>query len=261
MNDEDAVLEHGESIALAIRPVYSLREGSKRVTAHGSAVVVGSGPHRLLVTAEHVLSGTESKRVMSTSAQLVRWPKDRKRLVPLEDAARSPDLVWSEVGADDAPQWQHFVELRTFLDLVSLPDGIEFLAAGFPLSRNTVRQGEGKIKAGLMFATVRHASDSEYAMVGRDRRSFVVARYRQDGRTTLAGEPTTGAHPKGMSGGGLFLRVRDVDTLAESMRLVGFITEYHAAPGLLVAVRMEALLDGIGLQGVSWSPQFGSEDA
>lgn len=249
------------SVANALRPVLLIKDGSKRISACGTAVVVGIGPNRIVVTAEHVLAGNERKKVLSPCAGLADWPAGRKRLVSLADSCLDPDLTWSELSNSDATQWHDFINIGTFLDRIHVPDGIEFLAAGFPASKTKIWQGQHQINAGLMFATVRHATPTQYQALKKDPRGYVVAHYEQQGRRNLAGQAATGAHPKGMSGGALFMATQDTATSARSLRLLGFITEYHKSSGLLVAVRVEGLLDGVDIQDVKWGRLFRAIDA
>jgi hypothetical protein len=259
-NEIDAALVSvSDNLSNIVRPVIERREGSNRLVHIGSSVVLGAGDHRLLVSAQHVTSGQGQVGVLSTANVLVPWPKRSSTLVSLDPGIRDADLTWADVDDDDQAKFPDCYDLRTTLTRVPIAEGSVLVAVGYPCSRTKVDNSNAAIRAAMMFVTVDHCDAKEYNRMNCDPRAFVVARYSPQDLRNLDDEPVVGAQPRGMSGGALFMLTEsndDENTKVYGTHLIAFLTEYHRRHDLIVATRVECLLDGLGLQGVMWKPLF-----
>jgi hypothetical protein len=109
--------------------------------------------------------------------------------------------------------------------------------------------GEGVAEAKLMVALVDLVATELCPQGRQDRRVHYCFNYSQEGRTDLAGAPSVGAHPRGMSGGAVFA-VGHAKTSTGSYYvpfLVGILTEFHEDSGMLVASRVRNVWEALGI--------------
>lgn len=76
--------------------------------------------------------------------------------------------------------------------------------------------------------------------------------FHQDACVDEYSLPAPAAHPKGMSGGPMFVAAYQTDPAGVDRfvpRVVGVLTEYHAHPEyVLVALRTDIVLDALGIR-------------
>lgn len=241
-----------------IRPILEIREGSARRDAVGTAIVVGQDSTRYVVTAEHVVSGPLQKLIGVSEQNAIPWPRPCSRLAPVQATLPDADVAWaaSTVKPEDIALSP---PLPLALAVGSLPDapGSAYVAVGFPGSRAKVRQSEAQLASKMMFAVVEIASRAIVAQVLKDERVQIALRYSQAGRIGLDGEPIVGAHPRGMSGGAIFMMLEG-RTANGSVHvfpfLAGVITDFYEKADCIVATRVSHIWQALGLVDVSTPP-------
>ena len=81
-------------IASCVRPISIVEPGSGRKRFVGSAVVVASGSQRVIVTAAHVVEGSEHKLVGMSPKGSIPWPTNYSLVEPLDDSVPPIDLAF-----------------------------------------------------------------------------------------------------------------------------------------------------------------------
>ena len=122
------------------------------------------------------------------------------------------------------------------------------MAVGFPASRAKSRDGNTRLHSHRLSVVGDVASAEAHDNVSRPNDSFLAMSFRQDGVVDEEGNPSTIAHPRGMSGGAMFAAVFSADSSGAryTPRLVGILIEHHDPANLIVAARIGCLLDATG---------------
>jgi len=247
-----AAFQHAvREIAACVRPVSLIESGSAGKRFVGSAVVVAAGSRRVVVTAEHVVAGPEPKLVGMSTVGSVQWPTNYSRVEPVNQLVPPVDLAFfvAEVESGNPFDLLPPLPVSRFLPGEDLPAGGSVVAVGFPSSRAKSRDGHKRLHSHRLSVVGDLAPLESYARVNRSPASFLAMEFRQDGVVDEAGQPSTTAHPRGMSGGAMFAATFSADAsgVRFTPRLVGILIEHHDEPdNLLVAARIECLLDATG---------------
>jgi len=235
----------------AFRPISLLEDGSGKLRPTGTAFVLASGNRRVFVTAEHVVEGHELKYVGLSPEGGVYWPKKYWKLVPLIQDLPPADVAWAttNLAPDASPDLAAALPLDLARPEFRLDEGSSLVAIGYPASRAKVKQAHSVIATELMSVVGEAAPPNTYSELALDPRVHLAVTYRKDGLVDASGSRIVGAHPKGMSGGGLFVvtygQPRDRPLLVV-LFLAGVLIRFHSAPhNVMVATRIECLLDGL----------------
>jgi hypothetical protein len=235
----------------AFRPVFRVLEGGGREVL-GTAIVVADGSTRFVLTANHVFDPPGARFIGVRDSLSIPWPGKRSRLQATRADLPDADVTWVRgTTIDEDRQFQ--ASIPAALAIAALDDSPRgvYIAAGYPTSRAKVRMGEGLISAKLMLAAVELAPEVKRDAVAAHTDAQMVFRYSQTGRTNASGQPAMGAHPRGMSGGGVFLVTRGDDEENPPQLipfLVGVLTEFHEKEDVLVATRIRRIWEATGMQ-------------
>jgi hypothetical protein len=236
-------------IAGAIRPIAEIEEGSGGKRFKGSAVVLAAGQRRPTVTAAHVVSGPGIRVISLSAIGSVVWPRKYWNVVPIDAHGSDPDVAYAiaNVEAARVDEVGPAISLDRVLPDQQFREGTSMVAVGFPASKNRIRTGEATMQSRIMSVVGDLVRDEQYASVGADPSTHLVMVYRQDSCVDDEGNPVVGALPRGMSGGAMFVATHHPEMGFVPM-LVGILTEYHPPPhALLVAARIEVVLDALDL--------------
>lgn len=239
------------ALAVGIRPVTIVEQGTGKISPTGTSFILGAGYRRILVSAEHVVSGPELKLFGVSPHGSTGWPKHYWRLVPSAEAIPEADIVWAAATISDETDaaTSAAIPLRTVLPFFPFDEGASVVAVGYPASRGKLRDAQQTLSSQLMSVVCNCAAASVYDALDLDRRVHFAMTYDQDACVGIDGAATVGAKPKGMSGGPAFLATYEPagdGRYVAVPRLVGIMTEYHASPhNVIVGVRIEHVLDGM----------------
>lgn len=253
-----------DSISDAFRPVLLTQEGSAGRQATGTALVVADGDTRFVITAEHVVRGSDPRSFGVTREYAVPWPRRYSKLVATGEDIPDADLAWATatVSRDDTA-------LRAALPMALARAAIDdslgpvYVAVGYPVSKAKVRQGEGKLAAKLMSAVIELAPPEKCRELGLDDRVQIAFAYSQEPRTNLQRDSIAGAHPRGMSGGAVMVMMGAGDDSGAPPIpfLVGILTEYHKNIDTLVATRVRHLWNAVDYRRGQPTPLYLRADA
>lgn len=250
MSEDSSALQAAiRKIAGAIRPIAEIEEGSGGKRFVGSAVVLAAGRRRPTVTAAHVVSGPGTREMSLSAFGSVVWPRKYWNVVPVDANGSDPDVAYAiaNVEAARADEVGPAISLDQILPDQQFREGTSMVAVGFPASKNRIRTGEPTMQSRIMSVVGDLVSDQQYVSVGADPSTHLVMVYRQSSCVDGEGNPVVGALPRGMSGGAMFVATHHPEMGFVPM-LVGILTEYHPPPhGLLVAARIEVVLDALDL--------------
>ncbi len=100
-----------------------------------------------------------------------------------------------------------------------------------------------------MFVTGDSVTHSAYQEIDRDPATFIAISYDRSNTVSADGKRIVSADPHGMSGGALFLPIRQDLGQGETrpiLGLAGVLVEYHKAPAnVLVAVRIGPIIQSL----------------
>jgi hypothetical protein len=106
--------------------------GSRRFIS--SSFVFGHRNRQLVITAEHVVSGPETKFVGVSPSRGVLWPKEYSRLEPMGSNTLYPDVAFAFVKVDVSrePDIPPPLPMSLVLGGQQFADGSSMVAVGFP---------------------------------------------------------------------------------------------------------------------------------
>jgi hypothetical protein len=236
-------------VARSIKPVLEREQGSAGLRQIGSAFILRFGDEGAIVTAEHTVSGPESKVVALMEGKGIKWPREYFAIdgnaigIPTADVA----YAFGEVRPD-----AHGLMAGLGPDQIavgySFDEGTSFISMGYPASRAKVRNADASLKNQMFFVSGQRAASSAYQKLGLDERVHIAVHYDPKAVQNMDGEWKQGADPHGMSGGLLFAPMTHVvGTTSKILLLVaGVLTDFHRAPdNILVATRIDCVLDAI----------------
>jgi hypothetical protein len=247
--DLEQLRNAARGVARSIKPVLEREQGSAGLKQIGSAFILRFGDEGAIVTAEHTVSGPETKIVALMEGKATRWPREYFTIegngsgIPTADVA----YAFGEVHPDSRG-------LMTGLRPDQLAVGFAFaegdslIAMGYPASRAKVQNSDESLKNELFFVTGHRAGATVYQELRLDERVHIAVRYDPKAVRTMDGEWKQGAHPRGMSGGLVFAPMTQIDGAGSKMVLLGagVLTAFYPAPhNVLVATRIACVLDAI----------------
>jgi hypothetical protein len=241
-------------LANCIRPISLIEDGSGGKRFTGSALVVATGLRRIVITAEHVVSGPETKFLGVSEVGGSNWPKEYFRVVPVDETEAPTDIAFAvaEVALDNPDDSGRSLPIELLYPGHHFAVGTSMVAVGFPGSKAKSRDGQTRLNAKLMSVVGDLASEDVYIDIGKKLTTHLAMTFRQDACVDEHNQPAPAAHPKGMSGGAMFVAAYDTDHEGRSRfvpRVVGLLTEYHRAPiDVIVAVRIDVVLDALGIR-------------
>jgi hypothetical protein len=159
--------------------------------------------------------------------------------------AADPDTAYAmfEVAAGSDPGADDAFPLESVVTGFEPHVGMAFVAAGHPVSKGKLRPSTGTLRAGLAFVVGEAVPLSDYPKHRLDARVHLAMQYSPNDVRLADGSPGTGPTPAGMSGGVLLLMTQD-SAGAVQLRPAGVLTAFrHGPPSILVASRMESVLD------------------
>lgn len=234
----------------SVKPVLLVEEGSGGKQQIGSLFVLAMGKHRIVVTAAHVVQRAQRTLFGVTASRTSPWPTSYKVLTPVNAAYPDADVAYF-TGVPNRGSAARATESLPIeaADVVEERPGMSFIAMGYPLSRNKLRDAQTRLRSGRMSVLIDSIAHDAYAALKLDPRVHLACRYDPKDRVDEDGEEVTGAHPRGMSGGVLLAPSIEQSSAKKAyfvMRVAGVITLYHPAPAnILVATRIQHLLDAI----------------
>jgi len=254
MSDRDSVTALVQSVSPylnAFRPLLGTEEGSSGRRLEGTVTLVEDGNDRFLLTAHHAVKAPTPYYFGVRESGEIRWPTEKSAvLVPalpgLPDAdvavvhSGQPPLDGSLSGG--VPAALLGVTLEGSTDTA-------FVAVGYPSSKGKLRMAERRLDAKSMYALVEFVPPHLVSLPSFDPRVQMCFKYSQEGRASVEGAKVVGAHPRGMSGGGVFAigQSRASGSLLYAPFLVGILTEFHESRSLLVATRVRCIFEALGL--------------
>jgi hypothetical protein len=238
-------------LAVGIRPVTIVRQGSGRISPSGTSFILGAGHRRILVSAEHVVDGPERKLFGVSPHGSTAWPDRYWRLAPAAGSAPEADVAWAAATITDEADEATAAAIRIEAVLPFFPfdEGASLVAVGYPASRGKIRNAQQTLSNQLMSVVCNASPETVYNDLALDSRVHFAMAYDPAACVGIDGQPIVGAKSKGMSGGPAFLVTAEPTGNGAQVivpRLVGIMTEYHGPPhNVIVGVRIEHLLDGL----------------
>lgn len=245
----DQLRAAGQAVARSIKPVLEIEQGSAGLKQIGSAFILRFGSEGALVTAEHTVSGPETKVVALTESKAIKWPRSYFAI-----DGRRPDLPSGDVAyalGEISPDAQGRMTGLTPDQLavgVEFAEGASFMSIGYPASRAKVRNANASLRNQLFFVSGHRVADSVYEKLALDQRVHIAVRYDPSAVQNMDGQWQQGAKPSGMSGGLLFVPMTRTEgpTSDTVLLAVGALTRFYPAPdNVLVATRIDCVLDAL----------------
>lgn len=247
--DLDQLRAAGRAVARSIKPVLEIQQGSGGLKQTGSAFILRFGTEGAIVSAEHTVSGPETKVVALMEGTATKWPRPyfaidgRETGIPTADVAYAfgvvrPDAegLMTGIGPDRIAAGFEFDERASFMSI------------GYPASRAKMRNADASLRNQLFFVSGHRAADSAYLKLGLDKRVHIAVRYDPKAVRNMEGQSRQGAEPRGMSGGVLLAPMTRVTASGrETLLLVaGVLTRFYPAPdNVFVATRIDCVLDAV----------------
>jgi hypothetical protein len=253
-----------EKVLDAARLVMIGEEGSAGRRAIGTALVLGDGLRRIIATAAHVLEGSGPKYFGVPDQPSVPWPVRYSKLRPLGVGLPDADLAWAVADVTPADTALSPMIPLGLVGVGSLPitEHSVLIALGFPASRAKARNMHTVFQSKLMSVSVRLADAAIYESLALDNRAQLAVVYDSDpDRTSPADQKVS---PQGMSGGAVFVVTKAALDDGRSLYipfLIGILTQYRKSADVLVATRVECLIDGLGLRNGPRHPLYERVDA
>jgi hypothetical protein len=256
MTGEDEVTALVQSVRTylaAFRPLIGTEEGSAGRTLEGTVTLVEDGDQRFLITARHAVKASTPYYIGAENAEEIRWPREKMTLLsPVAENLPEADVAVVHTATPPTDgALSGGIPAALAISAIEDNPNATYIAVGFPASKGKVREALRTINAKSMHALVEFVPVSSAGLPHLDARVHMCFRYSQSGRTDLGGQSVTGAHPRGMSGGGVFIigRPRAADSSVMYVPfLVAILTEFHADRGLLVATRVRRIWEALGRQ-------------
>lgn len=156
-------------LASCVRPLSLIEEGSGGKRFIGSAFIVAAGQRRIVITAEHVVSGPEVKFLGLSEAGGINWPKDYFRVEAVDTSRTSPDIAFAiaDVAAEDPTSEVRPLPIDLLYPGQSFEVGASMVAVGFPGSKAKSREGQSRLSAKLMSVVGDLAPDDVYSRLGK----------------------------------------------------------------------------------------------
>ena len=243
-----------------LRPLLLAEEGTGRKRLHGTVTVVGFGDTRVLLTADHCLSGAAPKFVMPASGNVERWPASYERLVLARQDFPEPDLAFTgvQLSPDAGAAAREGLSPPQIATQSDCAEGQSLLAMGF-LAKSKVRGHEAQLNAKMMYAVAHAAPVGAYGAIGAHPHTCIAAHFDRTQCQTLEGDTVTAADPHGMSGGALFSigRRDDPEYGQLVLLLVGILKRFPLDfGGTFVATRFDRISEAIGPRAPSPSQPY-----
>ena len=245
-----AIRAAAATVAESIFPILETMEGSKRRTQIGSAFMIRYQDEGCLVTAHHVVSGSEKKTIVLAPGRSDTWPTSYKVLRPRQPEFPEADVAFAFAALDgDHGSGVSALTLDQFDASIVVQPNMGFVAIGYPASRATLLGKE--LRNERFYAQTQPASRDTLDALIRDKRiSFdprvhIAVKYDKKEMHTVSGQIQDGPKPHGMSGGVLFVITGEnaPDGPRVVLKGVGILVNYHRPPhDVLVATRIECLL-------------------
>ena len=140
-----------------------------------------------------------------------------------------------------------FLCLDDLLLNFTLPNGPQYLAVGYPVTKTKINPVKLKVKPlPFVFAT-KPADDRLYDKLNFERFSHVLVEYDKQIRSIKSGAIMTGPAPYGMSGAGLWylpdlFPQKDIPV---PRKLIGVLIEYRKDENVMVATRIDLIIEAI----------------
>jgi hypothetical protein len=241
-------------LSSCVRPISLAEQGSGGKRFVGSAFIVSSGLHRIVVTAEHVVRGPETKFMGMSIAGSLEWPTQYSRIEPFDSATPLPDVAFAfvEVTPDAEDGIATAISIDLLLASRTFEPGASMVAVGFPGSQARAKSAQTILSAKLMSVVGDLAPEEVYARIGKRSDTHLAMSFRQDACVDENGKPAMASHPRGMSGGAMFVAAYHTGSSGQTRfipRIVGVLTEYYPDPeNIIVAARIECVLDALGIR-------------
>jgi hypothetical protein len=238
-------------LAPSVRPISMFEEGSGGRRFIGSSFVLSHGNQQLVITAEHVVSGPETRFLGVSASGGVLWPKNYSRLEPIDPTTPYPDVAFAFAKVDNSlePDIPPPLPRSIVLERHQFAEGSSMVAVGFPGSRAKARNAQTKLVAEWMSVIGDLAPEDVYSRIGKSASTHLAMEFHQNGCVDENSRPAPAAHPKGMSGGPMFVAAYRASPGQPDKivpRLVGVLTEYYPDPdNVIVALRIEAALGAL----------------
>lgn len=239
----------GRAVARSIKPVLEMEQGSRGLKQIGSAFILWFGSEGAIVTAEHAVSGRETKVIALMEGNATKWPpsyftvEGRETDIPSADVAyafgevsRDAQGLMAGLGPDQIAVGFEFDE------------GASFISVGYPASRAKMRSADASLRNQIFFVSGHRAADVVYEKLGLDKRVHIAVRYDPKAVRNMEGQAQQGAEPRGMSGGLLFAPMTRMTSASSEILLLvaGVLTRFYPAPdNVLVATRIDCVLDAV----------------
>jgi hypothetical protein len=243
----DALQLAARAMAENLLPVIERLDGGGPLAQVGTAFVFRHDNHAVIVTADHVVCGPTQKFVQLGPGETIRWPRPYVVVKPVHPNTPSPDLAF--VTGELLGERPKGIRLKDIGTNSEHESGASLLAVGYPGSRAKLRQGDHKLRNELHYVLGSAVPLDAYASLGLDPRSHIAMYYDRAQMNDPAGKPTEAAKPGGMSGGVLFAPlVRGSSPTGEHVvAAIGVLVRFKQRDGVLVATRIEPLLDALGM--------------
>jgi hypothetical protein len=226
----------------------------------GSSVALALGAARIVVTAKHVVSSAQSKVVSLGSAGAREWPATYRVLESLDPSDPDPDIAIAVAEVDEVTDAA--LPALPLTDLAPHGEysaGDSVIVVGFPASKAKDLHSQNALRAKLLTATGDLVDNRMYGLLGRPMANHLLISYVRDSCLDEDGATVVGAHPRGMSGGAVFIATCGElpdGSIVGMPKLIGILTGYRESDNLLVATRIECLLDAMNIRPHGLSPRF-----
>ena len=182
----------------------------RRLTGSATSLAASSS-RRIVVTAEHVLAGPEAKHLGVSRNNSVRWPEKYWRLSAIDPDLPEADVAWAvaDVAAEADDVVRAAIPLALALPIPPIAESASLVAVGYPASRGKLKNAHALLSAQLMSVVGKAVSARVLEDLKLDPRVHLGMLYEQAACVDLDGNPSVGAHPKGMSGGAMFLALSE----------------------------------------------------
>jgi hypothetical protein len=242
---------------ILLRSVRAVGAGMAKfdLTPAGSAVLLSHEGKRYIVTAAHVLDLYEGRPYfIGTDSTWVQLPGSFRAINP-PAGGREAD-VYDFAFAPVSEEYARGLEGCEFLTAAHIGtrdtlvfDGAhrsKYVAFGYPLNRLELKRGSHQTTTNNLAFISNIAPRAKYTKAKLDPRSHILLEFDA---SAVMGPKGAGPAPMvaGLSGGGIF-RVPGLERRGDlsPARLSAITIEHRAADKLMVGVRIDVVLEGIG---------------
>ncbi len=253
MNEKS--LQAAKDLINAVRPIYGASENEEPFHI-GSSVLLKVEPLYFFVTAAHVIDFNEKTTLYIGGEKNLFQIEGECYITRSGDKQRTNDkydVAFMNFSDDILNQLGNirFI-LPHEIDKNDIPSrGKAYLALGYPSSKNkSYSHYQKKVKLDPLIFTGNSAESYSYSNLGVSNNTHILIKFHKQKVKDEHGKKMQAPDPYGMSGGGLwrlidFRNVESIGSNSLNAKLVGILIEWHKTEALMVALRLNLVIDAI----------------